>query len=95
LKYFAKINWLPKLFNIYLVLLIPFIIVNGILTGSGLENPVVWYNSSENLGIRIFTVPVEYIFYGFELIFLNNFLYEYFENKLNNSKVYYAEHDIY
>ncbi len=83
LKYIVKIKWLAKLVIIYPVLLIPFFIVNGILTGSGLEDPVVWYNDSENLGIRLFTIPVEDIFYGFELILLNIFLYEYFKSKIN------------
>ena len=81
IKYVAKVNWLPKLFFSYLILLIPFFIINGILTGSGLENPVVWYNNDENLGIRILTIPVEDIFYGFELILLNVFLYEFFKTK--------------
>lgn len=83
LKYFVKSRWLAKLIGIYPVLLIPFFIVNSILTGSGLEQPVVWYNNAENLGIRLFTIPVEDIFYGFELILLNIFLYEYFKNKFN------------
>ncbi len=83
LKYFAKINWLAKLVIIYPVLLIPFFIVNGILTGSGLDQPVVWYNDLENLGIRFFTIPVEDIFYGFELILLNIYFYEYFNNKFD------------
>lgn len=81
LKYIVKINWLAKLVIIYPVLLIPFFIVNGMLTGSGLQQPVVWYKDSENLGIRLFTIPLEDIFYGFELILLNIFLYEYFKNK--------------
>jgi lycopene cyclase domain-containing protein len=83
LKYIAKINWLANLVIIYPFLLIPFFIVNGILTGSGLEKPVVWYNDSENLGIRFFTIPVEDIFYGFELILINIYFYEYFNARFN------------
>ncbi|MCF8277931.1 MAG: lycopene cyclase domain-containing protein [Flavobacteriales bacterium] len=63
----------------YLVILIPFFIVNGILTGTGLENPVVWYNDDENLGIRLLTIPVEDSMYGFLLIASNISLFEYFK----------------
>lgn len=81
LKYGAKVTWIPKISTIYIVLLLPFCIVNGILTGTGLEEPVVWYNNEENLGIRLLTIPVEDVFYGFELIVLNVFLFEYFKGK--------------
>jgi lycopene cyclase domain-containing protein len=82
LKYFGKIKWLAKLVIIYPVLLIPFFIVNGILTGTGLQQPVVWYNNNQNLGIRLLTIPIEDVFYGFELILINVFLYEYFKNRM-------------
>lgn len=55
----------------YTVLLIPFFIVNGILTGTGLNEPVVSYNDAENLRLRIGTIPVEDVFYGFSLILLS------------------------
>ena len=58
----------------FLVMLIPFFIVNGILTGSFIENEVVWYNDFENLGIRLFTIPVEDTVYAFTLILLNLFV---------------------
>jgi hypothetical protein len=61
---------------IYPILLIPFFIVNGILTGSGLPQPIVWYNNAENIGIQLWTIPVEDIFYGFELMLINVYLYE-------------------
>lgn len=81
IKYLGNVEWLPKLFSIYPLLLIPFFIVNGILTGSGLQHPVVWYNNNEIIGLRLFTIPVEDVFYGFELILLNVFVYEYFKSK--------------
>lgn len=60
----------------FFVILIPFLIVNGILTGSFINEEVVWYNNAENLGIRIFTIPVEDFIYAFTLIYLNLFLIE-------------------
>jgi len=66
-NYFRKAD-LSRIYFSYAVTLIFFFIVNGILTGTGIEEPVVWYNSKENLGIRLGTIPVEDIFYGFLLI---------------------------
>ena len=89
LKFVLRVNWLEKYFTIYLVLLIPFFIVNGVLTGTGLQEPVVWYNNSENMGIRLLTIPAEDIVYGFELILLNIFFYEYFMAKSDqNHKIH-------
>lgn len=78
-KWVMKVKWLSRFYFSYTILLIPFLIVNGILTGTGLEEPVVWYNNNENLGIRILTIPVEDVFYGMLLIMLNVFLMEQFK----------------
>jgi lycopene cyclase domain-containing protein len=86
LKYYFKEIWIDEFFSIYLILLIPFFIVNGILTGTGLENPIVSYNDNENLGIRLLTIPVEDIFYGIELLLLNYFLYNRFNTSHNNQQ---------
>ena len=59
---------LQRFYLSYVVVLVPFFIVNGILTGSFIENEVVWYNNAENLSLRLFTIPVEDTFYGFSLL---------------------------
>lgn len=51
--------WLGRFFVGYFFSLIPFLLVNGWLTGGFTAEPVVWYDDTENLGIRIGTIPVE------------------------------------
>ena len=62
-------------------ILIPFLIVNGILTGSFIKDEVVWYDDLENLGLRIFTIPIEDAFYGMLLLSLSISIYEYLRKK--------------
>jgi len=73
--YILKVNWLAKFYTIYAVLLIPFMIVNGLLTGTGLKNPVVWYNSRHIIGLRLLTIPVEDVFYGMGLLLIITIIY--------------------
>ncbi len=75
------IQHLQRFYIAFLIILIPFFIVNGILTGTGIETPVVWYNNDENLGIRLLTIPVEDIGYAFSMLFSNVMLIEYFKKK--------------
>ena len=81
LKYFIRSNNLSRFFFSYILILLPFFIVNGILTGSITTEPVVWYNNNENLGFRLGTIPIEDTIYGLSLLFINMSLFEYFKDK--------------
>jgi len=70
--------WLGDLYRTWLILLLPFFIVNGLLTGTGLPSPVVWYDTTKTIGIRMLTIPIEDIIYGFGLVMLTVFFYELF-----------------
>jgi len=71
-----KSKYLGKFYFAYLFVLIPFFIVNGILTGSFIEQEIVWYNNSENLGIRIGTIPVDDFFYNMLMLLMVTSMYE-------------------
>jgi lycopene cyclase domain-containing protein len=59
-----KRSWWNKFAVTFTVVAIPFMIVNGILTGAISEDPIVWYNPLHIIGTRIVTVPIEDIYYN-------------------------------
>jgi len=76
-----KPAFLGRFYFSFAVVLIPFFIINGILTGSFISEPVVWYNNEETLGVRIGTIPLEDTFYGMLLLLINIFLFEKIQNR--------------
>jgi len=85
--YYKNLSLLRSFFITFLFMLIPFFIVNGILTGTGIEGNVVWYNDAQNLGIRLGTIPVEDTVYAFSMILMNLYLFDFFKKKLANKKI--------
>ncbi len=67
----------------FLVIYIPFFIVNSALTGMFTENPVVFYDDQENLGIRVGTMPLEDTFYCFTMLYSSVLLFEFLKKKWN------------
>ena len=66
------------------VLSIPFIIINGILTGTGIDQEVFKYSDEAITGIRILTFPLEDLFYAFSLIITVIFILEKLEASEKN-----------
>jgi len=59
-QYILRSAYLGRYYISWIVCMIPFLIINGVLTAM----PVLIYNESEIIGIRIYTIPVEDVFYG-------------------------------
>jgi len=78
---YKKQPWLSYFLLAYLVSLIPFIIVNGALTGYFTPEPIVWYDDSQNLGIRLLTIPIEDTIYSLMMMLMTVQLMEWFKKK--------------
>jgi lycopene cyclase domain-containing protein len=77
LQYVFKAAWLNRFYMAYIISLLPFYIVNGILTSV----PIVMYNNAENIGKRVGTIPIEDHFYSMALLLMNVGFFEYFKSK--------------
>jgi len=70
-------SWMGKFLLSYVVCLIPFLLVNGVLTAK----PVVWYNDIQNVGIRISLgsiarIPIEDSAYCLLMLIMSTYMYE-------------------
>ncbi|PVW15893.1 lycopene cyclase domain-containing protein [Marixanthomonas spongiae] len=84
LVYNYRKQWLMEFLPTYFVIFIPFFLVNGILTGTGIEDQVVWYDNTENMGVRILTIPVEDTIYNLGMLLTVFVGTELFEKRYNN-----------
>ena len=80
-----KAQYITAIWRSFIIVIIPFLIVNGALTGALTPTPVVWYNDTHNLGIRIITIPLDDLFYNFTLIISIILLRDYFQTKFKQS----------
>ncbi|PRY12717.1 lycopene cyclase domain-containing protein [Pontibacter ummariensis] len=71
LRYFGA-KYLGRFYLAYLVHLVPFLLVNGVLT----YLPIVWYNNDYNLGLRLVSIPVEDTMYSMLMLLLTISVYE-------------------
>ncbi|MBX2967579.1 MAG: lycopene cyclase domain-containing protein [Cyclobacteriaceae bacterium] len=81
LYYVEKADWIGKASFAFLVLMPGFFLVNGILTGTGLESPIVNYNPEHILNIRLLTIPIEDTVYGYAQFMIVVSLFSNFKEK--------------
>jgi lycopene cyclase domain-containing protein len=79
LHFIAKVAWLTKASLVFTILMLGFFPVNGVLTGSFIENPIVNYNTNDFLGIRMFTIPIEDAVYGYSQFLLVLYFFKLFK----------------
>jgi lycopene cyclase domain-containing protein len=85
MSYFKFKDSLASYLPSFIIILFPFLLINGILTGSFIAEPVVWYNNQQNMGIRIGTIPLEDVFYAFNLLFSIQLIFNYLKLKKSNN----------
>jgi hypothetical protein len=87
--------YMARYYLMYVMIFPAFIASNGVLTGLKFwkyplvhSNPqlvtdqIVWYNNAENLGIRIFSVPMDDVSYGMLMLLLSITIFEGVKKKI-------------
>lgn len=74
---YANPKWIGRFLLMYLVCWLPFLLINGALTGAFTASPVVNYNPEEFMGLRIFTIPIEDSIYNLLMLLIVVSVYEY------------------
>ena len=86
LHFIVRANWIAKASAVYSILMLGFFPVNGVLTGTGLESPIVNYNPGDFLEIRIGSIPIEDAVYGYAQFLLVLYFFKHFKRKQDESK---------
>ncbi|BDS13859.1 lycopene cyclase domain-containing protein [Aureispira anguillae] len=61
--------------------MLPFFLMNSILTGAFTANPIVWYNDHQNINFRWGTIPIEDVLYSFVLVAANILVFDYLKKR--------------
>ncbi len=81
LHFVARVEWITQASFLFCILMLGFFPVNGVLTGTGIEHPIVNYNPADFLGIRILTIPIEDAVYGYSQFLWVIFFFKRFKRK--------------
>jgi lycopene cyclase domain-containing protein len=79
--YLLRPNYLAMFLLTYLISWVPFLLMNGILTGAFIDGQVVWYSPVHILGLRVGTIPVEDAYYSLMMLLITTVAYEAFRRR--------------
>ncbi len=79
-QFVFKSQYMGRFYISWLVCLFPFFLINGVLTAM----PVLIYNDTQNIGVRLYTIPLEDVFYGMLNILQVITVYEFLKRKKHN-----------
>jgi len=88
LHFVVKKEWIGQASLAYTVLMLGFFPVNGLLTGAGLESPIVNYNPEEILNILMLTIPIEDAVYGYSQFLMVIYFFKMFQGKRVQDTLY-------
>jgi lycopene cyclase domain-containing protein len=72
-------RYMGKFYTAFLLLLIPLLMAQSLLTGTFIDEPVIHYDDAQNLGIRLGTIPLEAIFFSMLLMVMPITIWEWLE----------------
>jgi len=61
-------HYRSRFYFAFIIILIPFTLVDGVLTGGYTAAPIVLYNPLEFMNFRVFSIPLEDYIYGFLML---------------------------
>jgi lycopene cyclase domain-containing protein len=76
-----QVRYLGYFYTMFLIILVPFFFVDSVLTGSLIEDEIVWYNDTATVGLRLGTIPVEDVFYAMLLLLMNVSVFEWLQSR--------------
>jgi len=71
-----KPKWIGRFFLTYVICWLPFLLINGALTGNFTSEAVVNYDPEHNLGLRVLTIPIEDSVYNLLMLLIVISIYE-------------------
>lgn len=77
IEYVSKIRFMYRFYRAWLISLIPFYLIYGIL----ISRPVIQYNASETLRLDFGNIPFESQFYYMAMLLLTVYFFEFFKSR--------------